>query len=49
MAQVQRQQAVAKLVFRNPLFDFIREFHQPAPARGDGQLMEGLTKHIYFR
>ena len=35
VAQMQREQAVAKFVFRHPLFHFAGEFAQPAPARGE--------------
>src|ERR1035437_8818142 len=43
VAQMQREQPVAKFIFGNPLRHFIREFNQTAPARGDDDFVKRLA------
>ena len=43
--QEQCQQAVLEFILFHPLLHFARELAKSAPARGDRQLVKGLTQH----
>ena len=45
VAQMQREQSIAEIIFDDPFLDVAGELAQPASARGNRQFVKSLAKH----